>query len=59
MGAPDQIALEMVRAVVERWAASRSALAVYAAPSPDGAELFRSLGFAFVRVQPDVCFYFS
>lgn len=44
---------------LERWGAARGVDTVYAAPSQDGAELFRALGFAFARVQPDVCFYLS
>ncbi len=42
---------------LEQWGVSRANDAVYAAPSPDGAGLFRALGFAFARVEPDVCFY--
>lgn len=44
---------------LEQWGTARGAEVGYAAPSPDGAELFRALGFTFARVQPDVCFYFS
>lgn len=41
------------------WGASRGALDVVAAPSPDGWRLFESLGFDNVPVVPDVCFHWS
>lgn len=39
------------------WGRGQGTENAVAAPSPDGALLFSSLGFAFASVRPDMCFY--